>query len=449
MACPFSRQRVSGPLVWLLCLLVALPALTGCRATPGPVPQASSRPSVVVVWVSIDGLRDDYLERAGPTRAPFLTEMKRRGAFSRQMVPTYPSLTFSVHASQVTGASVAGHGVPGNSFFDRQRGETFSFPQTPELLKAEPIWTAATRQGLRVAVFDWPFSNGQTGPFAAAHFAERFDNQMTDEQRGRRVIDTMKADDGAERGAPLVLLMGYADSVDKAGHAVGPAHPGVIEQLERLDRIMADIHAAAVKYVTERMPPGTTLYFLVSTDHGMLPVSHLANLRQMAGDALPRDATVVTGGGTGHIFLPDTPQRPEQIRRLVAALSAHRFARVYTHDTLPPRWRMLDPDRVGDVYIDLLPGYTFSSRPRTPAVAVRDAPATRPADRGPLGMHSWDPAEVPQMNGMILASRFPNDFGGRNLGRVDARQLAPTVAAWLDILPPAQSEVPPVRGLLR
>lgn len=424
---------------------------TGAAATAaGPTTRPEARrASAVVVWVSIDGLRDDYLERAGETRTPFLTRMKRQGAFSRQMVPTYPSLTFSVHASQVTGTSVDRHGVPGNSFYDRQLNETFSFPQTPELLNAEPIWTAATRQGLRVAVFDWPFSNGQSGPFAAAYFADRFDNQMTDEQRGRRLTDTMAADDGAERGEPLALLMGYADSVDKAGHAVGPAHPGVLEQLERLDRVMAEIHAGAVRYVTERCPPGTVLYFLVSTDHGMLPVSHLANLRQMAGDALPRDATLVTGGGTGHIFLPDGPDKPERLRALVSALSRHPFARVYTHETLPARWRMSDPNRVGDVFVDLLPGYTFSSRPRTPAVAVRDAPATRPTDRGPLGMHSWDPDEVSQMNGMILVSRFPRDFGGRNLGRVDARQLAPTVAAWLDIRPPKQAEVAPVRGLLR
>lgn len=442
MTCPAYPRAIS------LCVLAVL-LVTGCKSAPTATVPDAAPPQAVVVWVSIDGFRPDYIDRAGPEQAPFLTRIKRRGAFSREMVPTYPSLTFSVHASQVTGASAGVHGVPGNSFYDRQRDETFSFPQTPDLLNAEPIWTAATRQGLRVAVFDWPFSNGQTGPFASAHFAERFDNQMTDEQRGQRVIDTMKADDGAEQGKPLVLLMAYADAVDKAGHAVGPGNPGVVEQLARLDKVMADLHAAAVKYVTERCPPGTTLYFLVSTDHGMLPVSHLANLRLMAGDALPQNATTVTGGGTGHIFLPDSPDKPEQIRQLVSALTTHPFARVYTHETLPAQWRMLDPDRVGDVFIDLLPGYTFSTRPRTPAVAVRDAPASRPTDRGPLGMHSWDPAEVPQMYGMILVSRYPRDFGGRNVGRVDARQLAPTVAAWLDILPPQQSELPPVRGLTR
>ncbi|MBX3735035.1 MAG: alkaline phosphatase family protein [Verrucomicrobiae bacterium] len=399
--------------------------------------------------MSIDGFRPDYLDRAGESGAPFLTSMARRGAVSRELIPTYPSLTFSVHASEVTGASAGVHGVPGNSFYDRSLGEQFSFPQRADLLKAEAIWTSATRQGLRVAVFDWPFSNGQTGPHMAAYFAERYDNQMTDEQRGERLIETMRSDDGAEKGTPLSLVMGYADAVDKAGHAVGPAHPGVVEQLSRLDKVLADVHAEAMKYVIERCPPGTRLYFLVSTDHGMLPVVHLANLNQMAGEAMPAGARTITGGATGHVFVPDGPEKAGQVAALAAELGRHRFARVYTHATLPARWRMLDPDRVGDVYVDLMPGYTFSSRPRTPSVSLRDLPATRPTDRGPLGMHSWDPAEVPQMNGIVLVSRYPSDFGGRDVGPVDARRLAATVSSWLGVEPPAQAEVGPVRRLVR
>src|SRR5947207_724086 len=60
-----------------------------------------ARADSTVIWISIDGLRHDYIDRARP---PTLMRLKSEGAFTNDESPIFPSLTFPNHAAQVTGA---------------------------------------------------------------------------------------------------------------------------------------------------------------------------------------------------------------------------------------------------------------------------------------------------------------------------------------------------------
>lgn len=426
--------------------LLLLASLSGCAAGgSGPVaptrPACLAQPRALVVWVSVDGFRPDYLARAD---APFLKGMKQRGAWTDQLVPPYPSLTFASHSSEATGASPAVHGIPGNSFYDRKLDREFNFPFQNDLLRAEPIWTAATKQGRRVAVFDWPFSQAERGSDACAYFADAYDSKMTDAGRLQRVDDVLRYDPAVAQ--PVSLAMGYVEGVDHAGHDVGPGGRAPVEQLERIDKLLAALHERAVATLKERFPAGSTLYFLVSTDHGMTQVKTSVNVKAILKDALPAGAHVVTGGGTGHVFVPAGPERQAQLRKIREVLAAYPFIEVYTRETMPHRWHMYDADRVGDLYLNLPAGYTFNNRGGA-VVNLAAEGTTRPGDRAPRGMHSYDPMETREMLGFTAVSRYPQDFGGEYLGHLDNRRLAPTVAAWLGIAPPAQCEVQPLGQL--
>src|SRR4051812_49391457 len=76
--------------------------------------------SATVVWISIDGLRGDYLQRVHP---PTLSRLAREGAFTTREIPVFPSLTFPNHAAQVTGTTPDRSGVPLNAFYDRGDGQ--------------------------------------------------------------------------------------------------------------------------------------------------------------------------------------------------------------------------------------------------------------------------------------------------------------------------------------
>jgi hypothetical protein len=411
--------------------------------TPSPV----TPPQTVVVWVSVDGFSGDYLDRLSPASTPFLSGLRSSGVWTRRLMPVYPSLTFTVHAAQATGASAAVTGIPGNTVFDRPAWTKTEYPSGPALLNAEPIWTSATRQGVRVAVIDWPFSQNQKGDFAAAYCSPPFDGKMSDDQRVQKLIDLMRYDDGGPQKKPLTLLMTYISSLDKTGHELGPDSPAIVEQLRRIDTMLRALNDQARTYVQTHLPPGAELYFLVSTDHGMAPVSHVMSLEKIFAGELPPGAKIVVGGPTAHVFLLESPDKPAQIARLVAVLRKYDCLRVFTHADLASakaRWRLLDPNRIGDLYVEGKPGYTFNEKGAGPAVqTLADARAatTRPTDRKPpSGMHGWDPLEVRQMQGALLLSRWPNDLSGQELSAVDSRALAATVSTLLRIAPPNKAE---------
>src|SRR5690606_10417058 len=102
-----------------------------------------------VLWISIDGVRPDYIDRG---ETPTLDRLMREGAFTRDLVPVFPSLTFPSHVSLATGTKVREHGITGNSFIDISRTRPgrsvrpFRYPPWADMLEAEPIWLTAARQ---------------------------------------------------------------------------------------------------------------------------------------------------------------------------------------------------------------------------------------------------------------------------------------------------------------
>src|SRR6185437_13564118 len=133
-------------------LFIAIIAFASlCSAQQTSQPTTPSAPATVV-WISIDGFRGDYLQRFKP---PTLTHLAIEGAFTTSERPIFPSLTFPNHIAQVTGTRVDVDGIPANDFYDTATRQTYNFPDDGGLIRSEPIWITAKRQGLRVAKIDW------------------------------------------------------------------------------------------------------------------------------------------------------------------------------------------------------------------------------------------------------------------------------------------------------
>ena len=128
-----------------------------------------ARAENVVFWLSIDGLKPSYLEKAN---APKLKKMMEHSLYTKQLRPVFPSITFPSHCSLATGVTVKEHGIPSNSFYDVTTGKLESYPGDAHFLQAEPIWQTAKRQGLRTAVLNWPLSHRQTGENKSDFFVQ-------------------------------------------------------------------------------------------------------------------------------------------------------------------------------------------------------------------------------------------------------------------------------------
>ena len=134
-------------LAFLLALFViAAPAHAGERRAP------------VVILISLDGFRPDYLER-GVT--PNLNALAARGV-SAAMRPAFPSKTFPNHWTLVTGVVPDRHGIVSNRFEDPARPkDVFTINSDDPFWwnAAEPIWVTAENAHIRTATLFWPGSN--------------------------------------------------------------------------------------------------------------------------------------------------------------------------------------------------------------------------------------------------------------------------------------------------
>lgn len=395
-----------------------------------------TEPRATVLWISMDGVRADYLDRAP---LPFFERMKAGGAWSRALRPAFPPITFPSHCAQATGVPADHHGVTGNSFYDTATRREYRYPAEAKLLGAEPIWLTATRQGVRTLVLDWPLSQNQPGPVRTEYFETRFDNAPTDDARLERMLDLWRRDPAAHPGVtPLRLLMGYVHAADPVGHRLGPDAPEIAPAMQALDHTLGLFVENAVTLWKQGAgrEAGEEFYLLLTTDHGMSKVEKVVNLERLlglssrvSGAPLEGAPMIVTVGNLGHVFVPaDLGEDPRAatLERLEQTLRKCEFLRVFRRENLPPAWNYRHPTRTGDLVVVLNQGYSFD---RSSPVAVVDAAP------GLLGMHGYPVEDDPEMLGACFLWRAGAAAGGKDLGEVRWDQLHPTVARLLHVQP--------------
>ena len=176
---PLARCRAgrhNGPAVRrILPLIVALMLPLATHAV-------ARQPTVVVL--SWDGVRHDYPDR---TTLPNLARIARDGARAERLVPPFPSSTFPSHVTLATGARVDRHGIVANAFRDRTRGP-FVYLNDASWIRAEPLWAAAERQGVRSAVFFWVGSETPWNGVAATYRKAPFDTNVGEEEKVRQLL---------------------------------------------------------------------------------------------------------------------------------------------------------------------------------------------------------------------------------------------------------------------
>lgn len=117
---------------------------------------AMAQTSRHVVLISIDGLRPEfYLDPSWP--APHLRQLKEQGAYARQVVGVFPTVTYPSHTSIVTGLPPGRHGVYYNAPFQAPKGHWY---WEDSAIKTPTLWTAARKAGIRSGAVMWPVTVG-------------------------------------------------------------------------------------------------------------------------------------------------------------------------------------------------------------------------------------------------------------------------------------------------
>lgn len=108
------------------------------------------KPRQVIVVLSIDGFRYDYLDLY-PQYVPTLLNMRKKGVYVDKLKPSFPTKTFPNHYTIATGQYVQSHGMVSNKFYDKKApfdSKIFTQQLTDPFWweQGEPIWITAQKQ---------------------------------------------------------------------------------------------------------------------------------------------------------------------------------------------------------------------------------------------------------------------------------------------------------------
>lgn len=287
--------RRLAPLLVALFLLACLALI--CAAGDGARSQSSRRTPRRAIIISLDGLDARYLNRRDEygLKIPSLRRLMAEGSVAEGVVSIYPSVTYPAHATLVTGAYPARHGIYGNELIDVPEGtvrrEWYWFAR---YMRAETIWDAARKRGLKVGLVSWPVAGG-AGDYNVPEII-RFGGTLQDTlnrikenalpagfvseiEKGDPLLYAKagkdEQDDMRTRFAEYILaekrpdvLLVHLFDLDHFEHDKGPFTPEAFEILEKVDGYVGRILEAARRAGTL----DETAVFIVS-DHGFMPVT--------------------------------------------------------------------------------------------------------------------------------------------------------------------------------
>lgn len=403
-------------------ILLAGLAVSACGSGQPPG-QSDPRQRPLVIVVSLDGFRWDYLERPPAAR---LRTLASQGIRLERLVPAFPTKTFPNHYTLATGLFPAHHGIVANTMTDSVLGR-FTTADTagnrqPGWWRGEPIWITARRQGLRSATMFWTGSEVAFNGLRP-NLWRPFDANLPMTARIDQALTWL----GLPADRRPDLLMVYLNRVDVVGHKFGPDHPAV-------DSAIATVDSAVGRLVdgldSLGLRPQTDL--VVVSDHGMTSISpdrviFLDDYVELSpGDVV--DLAPVTG------LSPDPARVATVVRQLAGA---HPHLAVFRREDVPPRFRFSQGDRVTPVVAIADDGWTISTRAQWKTRPMTD-----------LGNHGYD-HELASMAAMLIAIG-PDFRQGMVAPPMQNVHLYELLAHLLHIRPaPNDGSFDSVRALLR
>jgi predicted AlkP superfamily pyrophosphatase or phosphodiesterase len=437
---------------------------------------ATAAQAAPVLMISIDGLKPEYITQADAhgMKIPYLRTLLVNGTYAEGVVGIWPTVTYPSHTTLLTGVWPDEHGITNNLEFDPLQKFGGAWNWYAAGIRVPTLWQAAHRAGLRTASVGWPVSVGaaDVDVLIPEYWRDKNVSSSSDPQdrmlmaalaRPDTLLEQLEATTGPymngndtsiggdemktryaleilRRFKPGFMTL-HLSSLDDAQHAHGPFSPEACADLEAIDGMIA-------RLAQQEFANNPTAVVVIVSDHGFMNITHYVNLSVpflQAGLAegslnpVTREPEISSwkaepwmAGGMAAIMLHDPSDHAaeQQVHDMLAKLAAdpaNGIAEVLDREAIHKRGAF--PDAAFLVVFQ--PGYYAGTA--LSGNLITPVPGTR-------GSHGFSP-EYPEMR----ASFFAVGAGiarHRDLGVVDMRQIAPTVAGILHAAMPTAKATP-------
>ena len=427
-----------------------------------------------LIVVSFDSLQCDDLDVL--ENMPNFSVLLKKGAVVRQVRPVYPTLTYPIHTTMITGVEPAKHGIIHN--------------QIPGLLRDNPEWSiygsdwywykkdvkvptlldVAAEQGRKVANVLWPVTAGIKDFFNVPPIwpdkkqqPDKLMREAMSEPAYERFYDRYhkhycwkNADDMHNYGAEIAfevleqdkpdVMFHHVEHLDRTRHLYGDRGREVTDCLRQLDIIVGRyMEGAARAGILE----DTNFIFL--GDHGQIDVENVFELNQLfVEEGLIRldeqkqpidyEAYSFSAGFSSQIFLKNS-ENEEMRKRVFDFLNRAKqqypeyIEKIYTEEEL------LGEGMAAPGLCFMVEGTrgTFLNKSFNRPLVTN---AATPGYRGFGATHGHHPDKQPQPP---LIAVGPDIIPGKTVERGDIMSICPTLAALAKIrFPQAKGEPFPI-----
>ncbi|GAA4876567.1 ectonucleotide pyrophosphatase/phosphodiesterase [Ferrimonas pelagia] len=383
--------------------LFAAMALSACGTQPPSQPEEKAH----LLLISIDGYRYDYNELHQP---PALSAFAEQGAMVEKLAPAFPTLTFPNHVTLVTGLLPENHGIVGNSFYSPDMQDVYRAGKTDmdgRYYGGVPLWSLAESQGMTAATYFWVGSEAEIAGYRPSYW-KPFEYIEDFQLRVDQVVEWFSM---PEDERPQVVNL-YFHEVDSAGHRFGPDAPETRDALHKVDAALGQLMARL-----DALPHDINV--IITSDHGMANVEQ--DPRYNTDDVLRdhpelKEKFMMRGtAAVNHIHKMDGATEAD-LDQIVALFNATEGVEAYKRADVPLRLRFKGHNAVGDAIIVTNDHYlTYDG--------------ARP---GPIGMHGYETAAVPEMNTLLMAKGPAFETGAR-IEAADNIHLYPLMAEILGL----------------
>jgi len=406
-----------------------------------------------VLMISVDGLRPADVIQAEKLglAVPTLKHMMRAGAYAEGVTGVLPTLTYPSHTTLISGVAPARHGIGNNLTLDPTNINQIGWDWYAEDIKAPTLWSAAHAAGLVTANVHWPVSVGAPVDYnlpqvwRTGHEDDRklmralgtpglisgLEAQLGPYPQG--IDESVEADESRVRFAAALiaekkptLTTVYLASVDHNEHAFGPGSPEALATIARNDAMIGHLVATA-----RAAEPDLTV--VIVSDHGFQSLRTDVNLIApfIAAGLIALDAggkvvdwqaePWIMGGSAGVVLKrPDDQALRAKVASLLATLKADPDMGIA---------EILDPEAVARAGGSKMMSFLVAFRPGFEA--GHDPRAAKQTASAYKGMHGYLPSDPAMRSSLFVEG--PGIARHGNLGQIDMRSIAPSVARILGV----------------